>query len=383
VSLRVCYPFVGDSIGGSHISAALLIQGVRDYGISPLVILHQEGSLAEYFSDKGIAFEIAPNVRVVGAGSTLKQIRTMASIAPRLINYMRERHVDIVHTNDARMHLTWALASRLAGAAFIWHQRSAEQSRRLAIYSRLADYVITVSEFNRSRLPGKMASRAKVILNPFDEPWPPPDRDVEKGRLLSEFGASKGTRIVGYIANLANRKRPLVFAEMAGLLARQVDINLVFPMFGDPRPPLRQEVELLIQQLGLNGRCALMGMRMPIEQYIAACDVVVAPAVDEPLGRAIIEPMLTGTPVVAADHGGNREIISNGVTGLLVRPDDPAAFATAVTSLLTNADYASKIAQAAHECALTRFSRKKHVETVLQIYRQAIGSRSSALARSA
>jgi glycosyltransferase involved in cell wall biosynthesis len=370
VTLRVCFPFIGDSIGGSHISATHLIEGVPRDVVSPLVVLHQEGPLAEYLRGKGIPFEIGPDVRMVGPAPILLQVFTMIASAPKLMSFMSERGIDLVHTNDARMHLTWGLAARLAGAGFVWHQRSGEQSRRLALYTWLASRVLTVSEFNKSRLAGWMGRRAKVIYNPFEEPFPPPDRGTEKQRLLTELGAPKGTRTVGYIANLANRKRPLVFAEMAALLSHQTDFKLVFPMFGDPRPPFRQEVESRVRQLGLGGRCVLMGMRLPIEPWIAACDVIVAPGVDEPLGRAIIEPMIIGTPIVAADHGGNREILSHGETGLLVQPDDPAAFAAAVATLLEKPDFASRLAQAARVTARERFSRQQHVRTLLQVYRE-------------
>ena len=370
--LHVCFPFVGDSVGGSHISATRLIKGLPKNLISPLIVLHQEGPLAEYLGAEKIPFELAPEVDLVGSASVLGQVSTMLANAPRLIHFLRKRRVDVVHTNDARMHLTWGLAARLAGAGFIWHQRSAEQSRRLALYTCLANRVLTVSRFNKSRLAGWMGRRAQVVPNPFDEPSPPPNRDTEKNRLLAELGTSEGTKVIGYIANLADRKRPLVFVEMAALLSQQSKFKLVFPMFGDARPPFRQKVESLVQETGLIGRCVLMGMRFPIDPWIAACDAVVAPGVDEPLGRAIIEPMLIGTPVVAADHGGNPEILTHGETGLLVQADDPKAFAAATITLLENPNYATRLTLAAQASARERFSREKHVQTLLHIYREVV-----------
>src|SRR5262245_64954420 len=107
----------------------------------------------------------------------------MLRCAPELARYIRSRDIAIVHTNDLRMHRTWSLAAKLAGARSIWHQRSADRSRRLAVYSCLADRVLTVSHFCKSQLSGAMGRRAIVVTSPFDPPSPMPDRTSAKARL--------------------------------------------------------------------------------------------------------------------------------------------------------------------------------------------------------
>ena len=111
-----------------------------------------------------------------------------------------------------------------------------------------------------------------------------------------------------------------------------------------------------------------MGARRPIEPWIAGCDILVAPGVNEGLGRTVIEANLCGTPVIAAADGGHLEIVSHGKTGLLVTPDDPSAFAEAVMLLAENPDYAADLAEAACRSAAERFSLKSHIETMLQLY---------------
>jgi glycosyltransferase involved in cell wall biosynthesis len=194
------------------------------------------------------------------------------------------------------------------------------------------------------------------------------------------MGAPSSARIVGYVANLSERKRPLVFVETAAHLCTGNRV-LVFPMFGDARPPLSEKVESLIRERHLEGCCRLMGLRIPIEPLIAACDVIVAPAVAEPFGRAIVEPTLVGTPVIAADDGGNREILIDGRTGLLVRPDDPKAFAAAVELLLDDDEQAARIVRAAREMAQERFSSAKHVADILAMYHACLVDSSHAFRR--
>ena len=94
-------------------------------------------------------------------------------------------------------------------------------------------------------------------------------------------------------------------------------------MFGEDREPMRQQVMDRISALGLRERCFFMGPHYPIGPWIAGCDVLVAPAVAEGSGRALVEAMLIGTPVVATNDGGHCEIINHGETGYLVPADNP------------------------------------------------------------
>ena len=55
--------------------------------------------------------------------------------------------------------------------------------------------------------------------------------------------------------------------------------------------------------------------------------MLVAPAKNEGLGRTLIEAIQVGTPVVASDHGGHREILEKNCMGVLIDPDDTGALA--------------------------------------------------------
>jgi glycosyltransferase involved in cell wall biosynthesis len=366
--LRVLYPFVGDTVGGSHISALELIRDLPRDSVEPVVVLHRRGALADYLDELGVPFDQAPNVGLVTAGNLLAQSTGMLRCAPTLAGYVRNRGVDIVHTNDLRMHRTWALAAKLAGARVVWHQRSADSSRRLALYSSPADRVLTVSQFCKAKLPGAMGRRAIVVANPFGLAPLSIDRAAARGRLVEELRARHGTRIVGFVGNLTEQKRPLLFIEMAATLCQGGSNDFMFPMFGETREPMMSAAQKLIAERGLDGRCVLLGARRPIELWIAGCDILVVPGVNEGLGRTVVEANLCGTPVVAAADGGHLEIVSHGKTGLLVAQDDPSAFAEAVRLLADEPDYATDLAKAAAQAAAARFSRDAHTVTLVQLY---------------
>ena len=364
----VCYPFVGDSVGGSHRSMVPVIRGIEALGFRPLVVLHRDGPLDRFFRNEQIAWSAAPDVRLVEGGAIASQALGAVRAAPALARFLRQQGVAIVHTNDARMHFTWGPAARLAGCRFVWHQRSAEPSRRLGHYSRLADVVITISEYCLSSFAPAMAVRAVVIKDP-NELGATIDRAATRKSLLAELGCGEDAAIVGYVANLTRQKRPDFFLEIARAVYANLGPAVRFPMFGEKRPGLAEEIEARIGVLGLGGVVRLMGPRYPIEPVIAGCDVLVAPATAEGLGRTLVEAMLVGTPVVAADDAGHREAIVDGLSGRLIAPDDAGGFADAVTGLVRDQTARSAITGRAADFARGEFSNAGHLDKLAAVYR--------------
>ena len=71
-----------------------------------------------------------------------------------------------------------------------------------------------------------------------------------------------------------------------------------------------------------------------VADWLRAADVVVVPSRREPLGLAAVEALACGTPVIASNTGGLREVVHDGENGLLIPPDDPGALAAALLRML-------------------------------------------------
>jgi glycosyltransferase involved in cell wall biosynthesis len=100
--------------------------------------------------------------------------------------------------------------------------------------------------------------------------------------------------------------------------------------------PARVEIEAAFGSLG--PRAVFVGAlpEFALPACYAACDLYVWPAVREAYGLAMLEAQAAGLPVVAGREGGVAEVVQDGVTGLLMPPGDPAAFAQAVEALLAD-----------------------------------------------
>jgi hypothetical protein len=101
-------------------------------------------------------------------------------------------------------------------------------------------------------------------------------------------------------------------------------------------------------------------------------DVITLPSRSEGFGRVLVEAACLAIPAVATRVGGMPEVVVDGVTGLLVPPDDPVALARALVTLLRDPGLRQTFGQAARQRALGRFTIRQHVEAVEAIYREVL-----------
>lgn len=132
----------------------------------------------------------------------------------------------------------------------------------------------------------------------------------------------------------------------------------------------------------IGGSGVVLVHNVPNSQVMAAwmcASVAVVPSVwQEPMGQVAIEAMLVGRPVVASDVGGLRDIVSHGVTGLLVPPGDPNALATALDSLLDDPQQRQRMGEAGRIRA-HRFEAAEIAPRIVAVFEDALHARAKML----
>lgn len=368
--MKILFPYCGDTVGGSHISSLLLVKALSEYpSIQPSVVIHQTGQLQQYLDENQINYSlITEGTELVKSAQIWKQLWLMFKAALHLSDFLRKNNIDIVHTNDQRMHLTWLFAAKLAGCRFIWHQRTICPYFRYGFFSLFADRVVTISNFCKHNMSKFMADRAHIIENPVTI-----DIDVShtltKKALINEMKLPDDSVLIGWFANWIERKRPIDVVELAALAKANNSQPMIFLMFGEAREPLNTVVMDRISELGIEERVFIMGTRSPIEPYIAACDVLISTAENEGLGRTLIEAMLLETPVVATANGGHTEIITDGVNGRLVPLGNTDAMLQAIVEVINNPGTTEKMLEHAKESAMSKYSLTSHVNEMLHLYK--------------
>lgn len=368
---KICYPFCGDLVGGSHISVLGLLRNLDRRRFEPVVLVEDpQGEIAALMRGANVDVATAGPLPALrhGERAGLGDAIGIARASWALARLLRARGIDIVHTNDGRTHATWALPAKLAGAKLVWHHRGAPDARGLRFAApRIADAIVSVSAFAFGKA-GSRGRRARVIHSPFDTDICV-DRQALHAALLGELGCSGDTRLIGFFGVLIPRKRPLLFVEAIAALRRLApDLPVQGLVFGTPLEIDEAMVRAHAERQGVGDAIRLMGFRYPGADWIAACDLLMVPAVDEPFGRTLIESMLVDTPIVATRSGGNIEALQDGQLGELVAPEDPEALAAGALALLRDEDRYRALAAAARAHALGHFGEDRHAEAVMALY---------------
>ncbi len=179
-----------------------------------------------------------------------------------------------------------------------------------------------------------------------------------------------------YAGRLSSEKGVDVLIDAAKLLPVGIDVTIA----GDG--PELATLRIRAETAGVADRVRFTG-RLPsaeLHELMRASAVVVAPSrwyENQPM--IVLEAFGCARPVVASDLGGMPELITEGVTGRLVKHDDPVALAFALTELATDPVRAHEMGAAAHRGAIDRFAIDRHLERLDQAYAAAANLRGGVL----
>ncbi len=176
-----------------------------------------------------------------------------------------------------------------------------------------------------------------------------------------------GSQIVGVVARLEPEKGHPTLLEAWPTVLREVpDAYLLIVGEGSRRETLEAQA----RDLRIAHRVVFTGRRDDVPAVTAALDVAVLPSYREAQGLSILEAMALSRPVVASNVGGIPEMITNGVTGLLVPPHDAAALAGSIIRLLRDHPYADTLGRAGHDQVHDRFCIQLMVKAIEDIYEE-------------
>ena len=269
-------------------------------------------------------------------------------------SFLRREKVSVVLTYFESSNLFGGIVTKaLSRARLIWNRRDMgilrERKHSVAYrwFHRLPDHVIAVSEEVRrhaiavDRIPPE---RVSVVYNGVE------DTSAGAPRNWPE------TPLIVTVGNLRPVKGHDTLVEAAAtVLARYPEARVVIA--GEPLQPefvagMRQRV----QELGLDDRVQFPGGVADPGVLLRQASVFVLPSRSEGFSNAIVEAMVAGLPVVATTVGGNAEAVEDGVTGILVPPEQPAALAEALLKILGDPKRMRAMGAAGHARAEMLFS---------------------------
>jgi glycosyltransferase involved in cell wall biosynthesis len=343
------------------------IDGLLAAGWRVVVTLPRTGPLGAELAARGVEVAVVdvPVLRksLLSPAGMVGFVTAAVWALPRVFRLLRRTRPTAVYVNTVTIPL-W-FAARLTGRPVLGHVHEAEKAvptpvrAALALPLLLASNVVVNSRASGAVLDVVPGLRRKVRLVYNGVSGPPaelPLTEADPARLL-------------LVGRLSPRKGTDVAVEALALLRDQgLDVTLdlagsVFPGYEWYEQKLREQVA----SLGLTGSVRFLGFVADIWAAHAAGDMVLVPSRVEPFGNTAVEGQLAGRPVVVSSTQGLVEIVEPGKTGLVVPPDDPAALAEAVRSLLTDWPRARLLATAGRDEARRRFDPARYRVEVAEL----------------
>jgi glycosyltransferase involved in cell wall biosynthesis len=296
---------------------------------------------------------------------TWKQPLKLARAARRLAGFWRRQRVDVVQTYFLDSTYLGVPLARACGIRRVLRVRNnvghwlTPAHRSLGrVVGRLVHHTLTNSEPGRAALHrAERGARLKYVV-------------LENGVDLDHFArvppprSRGGVVTVGALANL----RPVKGIDVLIRAAARVP-GARFVVAGDG--PDREDLQRLIAAEGLAGRFELLGPVADVPSFLAKVDIGVVPSRAEGMSNAVLEFMAAGRPVVATDVGANAQLL--GGCGRVVPPEDAAALAAALRSVVGDADLGERLGAAGRRRAETRYSRSAMRERFERFYASLVG----------
>ena len=269
----------------------------------------------------------------------------MLGNAARLVDLIRTENVSLVHARSRAPAFAALWAARTTRTPFVatYHGVYKAQSSLKRWYNAVmtrGDLVIANSDYTREHIltehpvdPDKVLTIPRgVDLDRFNPSWVTADR-IEA--LRQGWGIEAGDRRTRLLlaGRLTRIKGHLTIIEAARRMKAEGRDDFLILFAGDDqgRTGYGEELERAAVDAGLTEQIRIVGHCDDMPAAYLLADIAILPTtVPESFGRAAVEPQAMGRPVIASNHGGTTETVSDGVSGWLVPPGDAEAWAAAM-----------------------------------------------------
>lgn len=342
-----------------------LTQGLLEKNFRVTVCYNTPGPLVDSFKAMDIRlFHLSPKARID------------PFLLAQLSGLMKREKPDLVHTHLFKSDFHGRLAARLAGVPSVvstLHNNDvwARQFPLGQIYgatARFADALIAVSQEVKQyhlRYTGVPEHKIVTIENGVDLKRFSNLDNGQSAKLRKEFNIDDSAPLFGIIGRLVPQKDHFLFLKAAVDILEKAPSSR-FLVVGDGE--LRSAIEEEAKRLSLLPALIFTGIRRDIPEILNAIDVLVFSSKWEGLPVTLLEGMAASRPVVSTAVDGVRDVIKDGITGILVPAGNYSALAQACLKLVDDIDLRKKMGSAGRELVSEKYSVDSMINQIADLY---------------
>ena len=372
--------------GGSAENTFLTIRGLdRDrYDVTLVRGLSLESNMngaEQKVVDERLAELSRCGVKVVTVPELVRRVDPLRDIKAlvSIVGIIRQERPIIVHTHTSKAGLLGRLAAFLCRVPVIihtphghvfWGYFTSWKTRFFIflerVFALLTDRIITLTNQEKKdhidvrigREDQFRTIHSGVELKKFSE------SGVDSRSVRETLGIPNDALVVGTVGRLIPIKGSNFLLEAAGEVIKEKP-ETVFVFLGEGE--LQKLMEERALQLGIRDQIKFLGWRPDVASIMSTYDVFAFPSLNEGMGKALVEAMAMGKPVVASNVSGIRDLVVNGENGFLVPPAQPELLAKRITYLLQNPQVRQAFGAAGKKMA-GGYNAESMVEEIDQLY---------------
>ncbi len=346
--VAVVMPLAEQRGGAEQMLMHLLQANRRGPNLAYHVLFFEHGPLEVAAANLGYSVAVIPAGR-------LRQVHRFLMTVKRIRDWFLQEQIQVSMAWMAKAQLYAGLAGRMAGVPATWRQHGISERHWV---DDLATRIPTEKIFCCS----KAAAHAQQQYRPARATHVIyPSIDLERFRqgnlpapdlIRTRAGLPTDKLLVGMVARLQHWKGVHIFVEAATRITKQHP-HVCFVVVGGEHfsePDYLSSLQRQADQGGISDRITFAGHQKNVHEWVHSMDVVVHASVQpEPFGMVILEGMALGKPVIATKAGGPLEIITDGVNGMLIESNCPAALTSAIEGLIRSAADRIRLGEAARQ----------------------------------
>ena len=330
---NVLFVHSSSELYGSDRSLLNIVKNLDKNEFNIFVLLPCQGPLVEEMRKlENITVEIyevavlrRKNLSIRGGVEYLKKLIQSTAFIKK---YIKRNNIDIVDTNTAVV-FPGAIAAKHCGIKSVWHIReiiknNLENNVISLMMNRYADLIVANSKSTEAALKVKK-EKIRVVYNAVED--------------CAAISMKHEGLVVGMAGRINRWKGQKLFVDMAEIVHHRYP-NVIFEIAGEAyvgEEYLKVELQQYIHEKQLDNHVKLLGQVNNMKEFYEGLDVFVLPSIQpEPFGLVIIEAMEYEVPVVATNHGGPVEIVTDGEDGYLVDYTSANQMAEKVETLLSD-----------------------------------------------
>ena len=318
----------------------------------------QDLELVKHYKEKcGKTFEIPMSSRF-----DLKVIN-------RLVDLIKERNIDIIHTHGYKSDILGVIAAKKAGIKSIVTPHGFENADDFKLRAfiwlgcksmKFADKVVPLSRqlCDDSLRHGVKEAKLEYIQNGVDL------SEVEEQRLKAKTVNTDEKRI-GFVGQMISRKNIFDILEIFDKLCQKYN-NLTLVLLGDGEQ--REELERYASKLTNNNKISFLGFKDDRLELLQSFDLFVMTSTLEGIPRCLMEATAMGIPVAAYNISGIDQLITHEQSGLLAKLGDKKTLTEYWEKLLFNTEYAEKLANNARDYVNKHYSAQRMANEYTELF---------------